>query len=103
MKKQKAVSKHPEDMSAAELAAATRSFDEPFVFEKGRALTPAQRKQERELRSRGRTAAAPTRKVSISLDPLLVKKADALAHQRGATRSELLSGLLAAGLRRQVV
>lgn len=103
MTKQKTVNTHPEDMSAAELAAATRRFDEPFVFEKGRPLTPAQRKQERELRSRGRTAAAHARKVSISLDPLLIKKADALAHERGVTRSQLLSGVLAAGLRRQAV
>jgi hypothetical protein len=41
MKKSK---KHPEDMTAAELAEATKEYDEPFVFEKTRPLNARERK-----------------------------------------------------------
>src|SRR5439155_24121470 len=44
--------KHPEEMSAAELARATRQFDQPFVFERARPMTNAERAQEGALRRR---------------------------------------------------
>lgn len=61
--------KHPEDMSAAELARFTRPFDEPFVFEKARPMTPAERAQERKLRRRrGRPRHGKgAKKTSVSL------------------------------------
>ena len=92
--------KHPEEMTAAELARATRAFDRPYVFEKARAMTAAQRAEERTLR-RGRPRKGEgTRKVSISLEGGLLRRADAVAKRRGIGRSELIARFVALGLRR---
>ena len=101
----KRIGKHPEEMSAAELARATREFDEPFVFEKARPMTTAERAEERKLRRRrGRPkVGAGARKVSISLEGRLLRKADALAKKEGVNRSELIAGFVMAGLRRKAV
>lgn len=42
--------KHPEDMSAAELAKATKAFDKPCMFERARPMTSVERAEERKLR-----------------------------------------------------
>lgn len=62
--------KHPEDMSAAELAQASKQFDEPFIFERARPMTAPQRAQERKLRrGRGRPKVGKgAKKISISLE-----------------------------------
>ena len=93
-------SKHPEDMTAAELARATRQFDNPFVFEKARPMNAAERAEERRLRrGRGRPKIGRgARKVSISLEGELLKKTDALARQQGVNRSELIARFVATGL-----
>jgi hypothetical protein len=97
--------KHPEEMSAAQLARATRAFDEPFAFEKARPMTTAERAEERKLRRRrGRPkVGAGARKVSISLEGSLLRKADALAKKEGVNRSELIAGFVMAGLRRRAI
>jgi hypothetical protein len=97
--------KHPEEMTAAELARATREFDKPFAFEKARPMTMAQRVEERKLRRRrGRPKSGDgARKVSISLEGGLLRKADALAKKEGVNRSELIAGFVIAGLRRKAV
>ncbi len=97
--------KHPEEMSAAELARATREFEEPFVFGKARPMTSAERAEERKLRrGRGRPkVGAGARKVSISLEGGLLRKADALAKKEGVKRSELIAGFVMDGLRRKAV
>jgi hypothetical protein len=96
--------KHIEDMSAAELARATKEFDRPFVFEKARPMTPQEKAQEHELRrGRGRPKIGKgARKISISLEGDLLHKADALAKKKGVNRSELIAGFVAAGLKRAV-
>jgi hypothetical protein len=101
----KRTTKHPEDMSAAELARATRGFDAPFAFKRGRAMTAAERAEERALRrGRGRPKIGlSAKKVSISLEGGLLRRADALARKRGVNRSELISLFVAAGLRRKAV
>ena len=43
----KKTTKRPEQMSLAELARATRRFDQQFVFEKAKPMTRAQRGEER--------------------------------------------------------
>ena len=96
--------RHPEAMSAAELARATAKFDEPFVFERARPMTPAERAQERKLRrgpGRPRIGAG-ARKVSISLESKLLKQADAVARKRGMKRSELIASFVIAGLRKAI-
>jgi len=94
---------HPEDMSAAELARATKRFDQPFVFQKARPMTQAERAQERELRrGRGRPKIGKgARKVSISLESDLLRETDALAKKKGVNRSELITDFVIAGLRRK--
>lgn len=91
-------------MSAAELARATAEFDEPFVFERARPMTPAERAQERKLlRSPGRPRiGAGAKKVSISLERKLLKQADAVARKRGMKRSELIASFVLAGLRKAI-
>ena len=97
--------KHPEDMTAAELAEFTHEFDAPFAFEKGRPMTPAERAEERKLR---RGPGHPklgkgARKISVSLEGELLEQADALAKKKGINRSELIASFVAAGLRRKAV
>jgi hypothetical protein len=95
--------KHFEDMSAPELAHATREFDQPFVFEKARPMTAAERFQERKLR-RGRPKIGKgARKISISLEGDLLHRADALAKKKGVNRSQLIAGFVIEGLRRKAV
>lgn len=99
----KKLSKHFEEMNASELAHATREFDRPFVFEKARSMTAAQRLQERKLR-RGRPKVGKgARKISISLEGELLHKADALAKKKGLNRSQLITGFVIEGLRRKAV
>lgn len=95
--------KHPEDMSAAELARANRDFDRPFIYESARPMTAAERAQERRLRrGRGRPKIGKgARKISISLEGDLLHEADALARKKGMNRSELIAGFVIDGLRRK--
>jgi len=92
--------KHPEDMSAAELAEATREFEQPYAFAKARPMTPAERAVERGLR-RGRPKIGQgAKKISISLERGVLREADALARKRGVKRSALIAGFVVAGLKR---
>ena len=97
----KPATKHPEEMSAAELSRATKEFDKPFVFENTRPMTPAERAQERKLRGGpGRPKIGKgARKISVSLEAELLRRTDSLAKRRGVNRSELIATFVAAGLR----
>jgi hypothetical protein len=98
----KKAAKHPEDMSASELAQATKEFDQPFIFEKARPMTSAERAEERMLR-RGRPRIGKgARKISISLEGDLLKKTDAMAKKKGVNRSELIARFVMVGLTRRV-
>jgi hypothetical protein len=99
--KKTAKHKHPEGMTAAELARATRILDQPFAYEKGRPMTSAERGEERALR-RGRPKIGQgAKKISISLERRLLRDADALARKKGVKRSELIASFVVAGLRRE--
>jgi hypothetical protein len=100
MKKTK---KHFEEMTAAELARATREFDRPFAFERARPLRKTERSAERKLRrGRGRPKVGKgAKKISISLEADLLRAADALARKKGVHRSELIAGFVMAGLKRK--
>jgi Ribbon-helix-helix protein, copG family len=90
-------------MSAAELAEATKQYD-GMVIDKTRPLNSRERKLwERAKRGRGRPKVGKgARKISISLEGDLLHKADALARKKGVNRSELIAGFVAAGLKRAV-
>jgi hypothetical protein len=92
--------KHPEQMTSAELAEATREYDLPQAWTKSRPMTPAERAQERALR-RGRPKIGQgAEKISISLERGVLRQTDALARKRGLKRSELIARFVAAGLKR---
>ena len=92
--------KHAEDMSAAELAEATREFDQPDAFARARPMTAAERAEEGVLR-RGRPRIGQgAKKISISLERGVLRDADALARKRGVKRSELIARFVVAGLKR---
>jgi hypothetical protein len=96
--------KHPEEMTAEELADATSEFDRPFAFERGRPMTSAELAIERNLRGRGRPKIGKgAKKVSISMESNLLQKTDALARKKGINRSELISDFVMAGLRRKAI
>jgi hypothetical protein len=91
-------------MSAAELAEATRQY-EGVVIDKTRPLGDRERKVWEQAK-RGRAAARAengAKKISISLRSDLLARADALAKKNGQNRSELIAGLLVAGLKRKAV
>jgi hypothetical protein len=93
-------SKHPEDMSAAELAAATKELDRPYVFERAKPMNATQRAVERRLRGRPKIGAG-AKKVSISLEGRLLKMTDAVAKKEGINRSQLIANLIVSGLGRR--
>jgi hypothetical protein len=93
--------KHPEDMTAAELVAATKAFDKSFIFEKARPLNRAERAQERRLR-RGRPRIGKgSKKISVSIESGLLKKADTYARKNGVNRSKLITDFVVDGLARR--
>ena len=96
----KKVIKHPEDMSAAELAEATKQFNRPYAFEKTRPMTSAERAEERALRCGRPKIGQGAKKVSVSLESGVLKQTDTLAKKKGMKRSELIASFVMAGLKR---
>ena len=94
----------PHSHMTAELAEATKQYDQ-MVIDKTRPLNERERKLwERAKRGRGRPRIGRgVKKIRISLESDLLRRADAAARQEGLNRSELISGLVAAGLRRKGV
>lgn len=92
--------KHPEDMSTAELADATRVFDQPFAFEKARPMTAAERAEERMLRRGRPRIGRGAKKISVSLESGVLQATDTLAKKKGMKRSELIARFVVAGLKR---
>jgi hypothetical protein len=90
----KKTTKHPEDMTLDELARATRKFDRPFLFEKARPMTAHERAHERKLRRPKARNGHQPRKISISLEGNVLRKADALAKKKGINRSILIADLV---------
>ena len=84
------------EMSAAELAKATKQFDEPLVVDQSRPLTPAEREQWKRLkRKRGRPKKGQGfKRISVSLERGLLKRATALAKKRHVSRSQLFAQVL---------
>ena len=90
------------EMNAEELAEATKEFDEPFVIDKTRPLTPDERRLwNRIKRGRGRPKVGQgAKRVSVSLERGLLKRVTALARKRRISRSKLLAQVLEEALAR---
>jgi hypothetical protein len=84
------------EMTTKELAEATKQFDAPFVADQSRPLTPAEREQWRRVkRKRGRPKVGKgCKRVSVSLEQELLKRATTLAKKRHLSRSKLFAQLL---------
>ena len=83
-------------MTTRELAEATKHFDEPFVVDQSRPLTPAERDQWNRLRrKRGRPKVGQGfKRVSVSIEQGLLRRVNALAKKRRISRSKLFAQLL---------
>ncbi len=101
--------KRYQDMTAAELAEATKEFDKPWPGPglPGRALTATERKQWQRMRDKmNRSAPAKGRPkvgegvkvISLSVEQSLLRRADALAKKRGVSRAAMVAAGLAAVL-----
>jgi len=84
------------EMTSKELAEATKQFDDPFVIDRSRPLTPAERKQWKRIkRKRGRPKIGQGfKRISVSLEQGLLRRATALAKKRRVSRSQLLAQML---------
>ena len=91
------------EMTTAELAEATREFDEPFVAEKGRPLNAAEREQESRFRMKlGRPRQGKGAKaVSVTMERGLLSRADAFAKRLGLSRAQFIARSLEQAMRRK--
>lgn len=89
------MSKHRKEyweMTTEELAEATKEFNEDFVFEKTRPLTPTDRKRLALARKRGRPKIGlGAEKIRVTIERGLLRKADRYAKKSGISRSELIA------------
>jgi hypothetical protein len=90
-------------MTTRELAEATKQFDEPFVVDQSRPLTPAERVQWNRLKRKGSRAkpAVGFKRVSVSIEQGLLKRVNALAKKRRISRSRLVAQVLEEALAQQ--
>ncbi len=84
------------EMDREELDRATKQLDAPFVIDKSRPLTPAERKEwHRVKRKRGRPRVGlGFLRISVSMERGLLRRVNALARTRGLSRSKLLALVL---------
>jgi hypothetical protein len=86
------------EMNKAELAEATREFDEEFVADKARPMTPRERAEEQRARKRGPgrpRIGKGARKIHITLEQDLLREADRVAKEKGLGRSAMIAQVLA--------
>lgn len=91
------------ELNAAELAAATREYDQEMPGLPGKPLTAAQKALHRKAKKMGRPRkGAGSAVVGVSIERGLLKQADALARRRKVGRSQLFVQALQAELARAV-
>lgn len=86
------------EMNTAELREATREFDEPFAFEKGKPLTPRDKVKFRNAREharkvkrgRPRVGLGATR-ITTTVERSLLKRVDEFAKAHEMTRAEVIA------------
>lgn len=92
--------KRYEDMNTAELAEATKEYDEPGTIDRTRPMTPAERKAHNSGRPRiGRGS----ERINITIERGLLAEADAIARRQKIGRSELIARSLRQMLMRKAV
>jgi hypothetical protein len=87
-------------LTAGDLAKATAEFNEPFVVDRSRSLTAAERQQWNRIKpKRGRPQIGRGfKRISVSLELGLLERATALARKRRMSRSQLFANLLTSAL-----
>jgi len=85
------------EMTTDELREATKEFDEDFVFERAKPLTPAMKARWERAKNKGEPATNGTAEqtIAVSLDKVLLKDCTALAKKKRLSRD----ALIACGLR----
>lgn len=79
------------EMTTEELAEATRAFDEPFVVDKSRPLTPEEQTHWEELQRRLRERKSePRSRVSVLLPRSLIREIDVLAKHWRCSRANVI-------------
>jgi hypothetical protein len=92
MKKAHTTQKAFAEMNAAELAEATREYDEDFAFLKGRPLTPQEKVLHAKARRRGRPRVGlGAEKIRVSVERSLLAQSDAFARKHKLSRSEMIA------------
>lgn len=81
------------EMSPKELVESTKQFDEPFVVDQSRSMTPSEREQwNRVKRNKKRPKQGQgIKRVSLSIEQGLLRRATALAKKRRISRSKLFA------------
>jgi hypothetical protein len=81
------------EMTAAQLADATREFDKPFAASKARPMNAAERERENRFRAKlGRPKLGKgARAISVTIEQGLLSRADAYAKHLGLSRAKLIA------------
>lgn len=80
------------EMTKAELAEATREFEEEFAFRKTQPLTANDKRLHARAKRRGRPRIGEgAEKIRVSIERGLLVKSDAYARKHGMSRSELIA------------
>ena len=91
--KQKKKTKLYWEMTTDELREATKQFDEPFVFEKSRPLTPEEQALWDEVKAKGEPPqnGKADAHIAIRIDKTLLKRCTALAKKKRLSRDALIA------------
>lgn len=81
------------EMTTAELREATKQFDEEFIGDKARPLTPEMKARWERAKAKGEPAqnGKPERTINARLDEALLKRCTALAKKRRLSRDALIA------------
>ena len=91
--KNKKPSKPYWEMTTAELREATKQFDEEFVADKGRPLTPAEQARWERVKAKGEPPqnSKTEAHIAVRLDKALLKRCTALAKKKRLSRDALIA------------
>lgn len=90
------------EMTTQELAAATEHFDQLLVVDESRPLTAAERGDWKRIKRGGRPKVGQRHKrISVTIENGLLKRATALAKKRRVSRSKLVALALEQALSRE--
>ncbi|HUB25584.1 MAG TPA: hypothetical protein VL992_09140 [Tepidisphaeraceae bacterium] len=88
------------EMNTAELAEATREFDQEFIADKARPLSPAGKAAHRRAAARGRPRVGKgAERINITVERGLLSRVDRFAKRLGLSRAQLVARALSRELR----